>query len=46
MKKATLKEAAKAVKTKYAMPTLKLIGTVKKLTLKTGSSVDGFGALG
>ncbi|WP_461125481.1 hypothetical protein [Spirosoma aerophilum] len=43
MKKATKKNAPAFTKTKYTPPTLKLLGNVKKLTLKTGSSTDGFG---
>ncbi|ADB42055.1 hypothetical protein [Spirosoma linguale] len=30
----------------YKTPKLKPLGNVKKLTLKTGSSVDGFGSFG
>lgn len=30
----------------YSAPKIKTLGNVKKLTLKTGSSVDGFGTFG
>ncbi|MCX6217888.1 hypothetical protein [Spirosoma sp.] len=38
--------SAPARKKAYCAPKLKPLGNVKKLTLKTGSSVDGFGSFG
>ncbi|WP_425290925.1 hypothetical protein [Spirosoma linguale] len=38
--------SAPARKRAYSTPKLKSLGNVKKLTLKTGSSVDGFGSFG
>ncbi len=32
------------VKKSYLSPKLKVLGNIRKLTLKTGSSTDGFGS--
>ena len=41
--KKTVHIAAPAPKKAYKTPKLTVLGSVKKLTLKTGSNVDGFG---
>ncbi|SOD78638.1 hypothetical protein [Spirosoma fluviale] len=45
--KSTKKDISTPLRKKaYRTPTLKALGNVKKITLKTGSSVDGFGTFG
>ncbi|WP_461149835.1 hypothetical protein [Spirosoma pulveris] len=45
--KSTKKDISTPLRKKaYHAPKLKPLGNVKKLTLKTGSSVDGFGSFG
>lgn len=41
--KKTVHIAAPAPKKAYKAPKLTVLGSVKKLTLKAGSNVDGFG---
>ena len=46
MNKNTKSPVVLPAKKAYKTPKLKTLGNVKKLTLKSGSSVDGFGTFG
>jgi hypothetical protein len=43
MTKKSIHLSAPSTKKAYKAPKLKSLGSVKKLTLKSGSAVDGFG---
>ncbi|ADB42558.1 hypothetical protein Slin_6601 [Spirosoma linguale DSM 74] len=45
-KKAIHHISASVPKKAYKTPRIKSLGSVKQLTLKTGSAVDGFGTFG
>ncbi len=46
MRSTTIQKVVSKKKKAYTAPQLKVLGNVKKLTLKSGSAVDGFGTFG
>ncbi|WP_461148253.1 hypothetical protein [Spirosoma pulveris] len=46
MSKKAIHISASSPKKAYKAPKIKSLGSVRQLTLKTGSAVDGFGSFG